>query len=177
MISFLWLGSSGSGSLTETTTHVFATMGQTDGLVQGYRIPIANVLELLQSGTKPLKSPGGHYRNSPVTHRLPVNFICYFSIFHAWWRHQMGTFSALLAICAGNSPVTGEFHAQGPVTRSFDVFFDLNKRLSKQWWVWWFETPSRPLWRHCNELTGCQSISSATSRYSLDLLRLDDVPW
>ena len=37
----------------------------------------------------------------------------------------METFSALLAICAGNSPVTGEFHAQRPVTRSFYVFFDL----------------------------------------------------
>ena len=37
----------------------------------------------------------------------------------------METFSALLAICAGNSPVTGEFPAQSPVTRSFDVFFDL----------------------------------------------------
>ena len=69
-----------------------------------------------------------------------------------WWRHQMKTFSALLAICTGNSPVTGEFPAQSPVTRCFDVFFDLslNKRLSKQWWGWWFETPSRPLWRHCN---------------------------
>ena len=46
----------------------------------------------------------------------------------------METFSALLAICAGNSLVTGEFLAQGPVMRSFDVFFDLrlNKRLSKQ---------------------------------------------
>ena len=42
-----------------------------------------------------------------------------------WWRHQMDTFSALLAICAGKSPVPGEFPAQGPVTRSFDVFFDL----------------------------------------------------
>ena len=39
-----------------------------------------------------------------------------------------------------------------PVTRSFDVFFDLhpNKRLSKHLWRWWFEPPSRPLWRHCN---------------------------
>ena len=46
----------------------------------------------------------------------------------------MESFSALLAICAGNSPVSGEFPAQRPVTRSFDVFFDLrlNKRLSKQ---------------------------------------------
>ena len=70
-----------------------------------------------------------------------------------WWRHQMETFCALLAICAGNSPVAGEFLAQRPVTRSFDVFFDLclNKRLSKQSWGWWFETLSRPLWRHRNE--------------------------
>ena len=29
-------------------------------------------------------------------------------------------------------------------------FFD-HKRLDKQSWSWWFETPSRPLWRYCNE--------------------------
>ena len=64
----------------------------------------------------------------------------------------METFSALLAICAGNSPVPGEFPTQRPVTRSFDVFFDLrpNKWLSKQSQGWWFETTSGPLWRHCN---------------------------
>ena len=64
----------------------------------------------------------------------------------------METFSALLAICAGNSPVSGEFPAQRPVTRSFDVFFDLrlNKPLSKQSYGWWLETLSRPLWRHCD---------------------------
>ena len=38
-----------------------------------------------------------------------------------WWRHQMETFSTLLAICAGNSPVPGEFPAQRPVTRSFSL--------------------------------------------------------
>ena len=38
---------------------------------------------------------------------------------HLWWRHQMETFSAFQALCAGNSPVTGEFPAQKPVTRSF----------------------------------------------------------
>ena len=70
----------------------------------------------------------------------------------SWWRHQMQTFSALLALCAGNSPVTGEFPAQRPATRSFDVFFDLplNKQLSKQSWGWWFETPSSSLWRQSN---------------------------
>ena len=65
----------------------------------------------------------------------------------------METVSTLLALCASNSPVTGEFPAQRPVTRSFNAFFDLrlNKRLSKQSWGWWFGTLSRPLWSHCNE--------------------------
>ena len=65
----------------------------------------------------------------------------------------METFSTLLAIYAGNSPVPGEFPTQKPVTQSFDVFFDLrlNKRLSKQSWGWWFEMLSCPLWRHHNE--------------------------
>ena len=86
-----------------------------------------------------------------------------------WWPHQMEIFSALLAICAGNSPVPGEFPAQRPVTRSFDVFLDLRlkKRLSKQSWGWWFETLSRPLWRHRNEIclpagsrgTSCPSVA------------------
>ena len=78
--------------------------------------------------------------------------MCY--VVCTWWRHQMETFSALLAMCAGNSPVSGEFPAQRPVTRSFDVFFDLplNKRLSKQSWGWWFKTPSCPLRRHCNDI-------------------------
>ena len=71
-----------------------------------------------------------------------------------WWCHQMEKFSALLAICAENSPVADEFPSQSPVTLSFDVFFDLrlNEWLSKQWWGWWFEMPSRPLWLHFNEL-------------------------
>ena len=49
----------------------------------------------------------------------------------------------------------GEFPTQRPVTRSFDVFFDLrlNKRLSKQPWGWWFETPSWSSWRQCNEIS------------------------
>ena len=68
----------------------------------------------------------------------------------SWWRHQMETFSALLALCSGNSPVTSEFPSQRAVTRSFGVLFylRLNKRLSKQWRRRWFETSSRSLWRH-----------------------------
>ena len=69
-----------------------------------------------------------------------------------WWRHQMEKkFRVTGHLC-------GEFTGQLwiPRTKASDAelwcFFDLhpNKRLSKQWWGWWFETLSRPLWRHCN---------------------------
>ena len=55
--------------------------------------------------------------------------------------------------------------------RSFDVFLDLhpNERLSNQWWGWWFETPSWPLWRHVNvcrsaELLGCSCHSGISTQ-------------
>ena len=78
----------------------------------------------------------------------------YSSARHPWWRHPRELFSASLAICAGNSPVTVEFPTQTPMTRSFDVFFDLrlDKRLSKESRGWWFQTPLWSLWRHCNVL-------------------------
>ena len=109
---------------------------------------------------KGIMSPGlwGHVYNGISRTRLYYEYaevswsFCDFYWF-TWWCHQMAKFSASLAICAGNSPVPGEFPAQRPWTRSFDVFFDLgpNKWLSKQWWGWWFETPSNPLSRHCND--------------------------
>ena len=72
----------------------------------------------------------------------------------------METFSALLALCAGNSSVTGEFHSQRPATRSFDAFFDLrlNKRLSKQSRRWWYETPSSSLWCHWNVSQSLEAV-------------------
>ena len=85
-----------------------------------------------------------------------VPLICFLSINNfallSWWRHRMESFSALLALCAGNSLVTGEFPTQRPVTRSFGVFFELrlNKQLNKQSRGWWFETLSRSSLRHCN---------------------------
>ena len=63
----------------------------------------------------------------------------------------MDTFSALLAICVGNSSVPGEFPAQRPASGVLMFFLRPNKRLSKQSLGWWFETLSRPLWRHCND--------------------------
>ena len=114
----------------------------------------------------PLRITGFLWTPPPQPQRTPLTkdqwcgmrFSCLGAIMKmtaTWWRHQIETFSALLAICAGNSPVPGEFPAQRPVTRSFDVFFNLhpNKRLSKRWWGWLFETPPCPLWRHRNELS------------------------
>ena len=71
-----------------------------------------------------------------------------FPYFTQWWRHQMETFSALLALCEGNSPITGDFPSPRPVMRSFDLH--LNKRLSKPSRRRWFEMPSHSLWRHYN---------------------------
>ena len=66
------------------------------------------------------------------------------------WKHFPRYWPFVWGIhrCPVNSP------HKWPVTRSFDVFFDLrlNKQLSKQWWGWWFDTLSCPLWRHRNGL-------------------------
>ena len=114
-----------------------------------------------------------HQRPTPYQDRRVV-FIMRFDIYRIHWNSlHLGwtmmapsneTFSALLAICEGKSPFTGEFPAQRPVTRSFDIFFDLplDQRLSKQWRDWWFEAPSRPLWRHCNAETRWESACIAS---------------
>ena len=77
-----------------------------------------------------------------------------------WWRHQMETFSALLA--------TGEFPSQRPVMRNFDVSFDLplNKRLSKQSRRRWLERRSRSLWCHCNEMLRSWQIHLWSTGYT-----------
>ena len=76
--------------------------------------------------------------------------------------------------------ITGpdEFPIQRPVTRSFDVFFDLrlNKRLSKQPWGWWFVTPSCSLWRHRNahkhKLKICSNICTHVFHSSCFILTI-----
>ena len=85
---------------------------------------------------------------------------------HSWWRHQIETFSALLALCAGKSSVTGEFPSQRPVMQNY-VFCDLclNKRISKQSIRRWLETPSGSLWRHCNGVIIWQCQWNGPERY------------
>ena len=111
--------------------------------------------------------------NARATILNPFNYVNPFSDIPAWlyWEVRLrrnisvwisftcfmmtssnGKKSALLAICAGYSTVTGEFPTRRPVTRRFDVLdiVRLNKLLSKHWLGWWIETPSYPLWRHSN---------------------------
>ena len=80
-----------------------------------------------------------------------------------------------------------------PVTRSFDVFFDvcLNKRLGKQSWGWWFEMPSHPLWRQSNGIAvllqrrvlcvnqwiGCVAVKSYVGPACIGSLVHIPLPW
>ena len=80
-----------------------------------------------------------------------------------WWRHQMEIFPALLALCAGNSPFTGEFPTQRTVTRSLDTFFDMclnkgwvNNREADDW---------RRHWAHNDVIVMSTYILNYSSRY------------
>ena len=83
------------------------------------------------------------------------------------WKH----FPRYWPFLRGNSPATVEFPSQRPVTRSFDVFFDLhlNNRLSIQLRRRRFETPSGPLWRHCND-----SFTRTTVTWSLSITTISN---
>ena len=81
------------------------------------------------------------------------NFYPWYELEHYMMTSSNGNICRITGLLCGEFTGPGEFPAQRPVTWSFDVFFHLrlNKRLSKQSWGWWFETPSRPLWRQCND--------------------------
>ena len=70
-------------------------------------------------------------------------------LYNAMMTSSNGNIFSVTGPLCGEFTGPGEFPTQRPVTRSFDVLFDLrlNKRLSKQPWGWWFETPSWSLWR------------------------------
>ena len=71
--------------------------------------------------------PASTFHVQNIRHQNVLQFVAFQFIWRwicsSWWRHQMETFSALLASCAGNSPVTGEFPAQRPVTKSLMFSF------------------------------------------------------
>ena len=96
--------------------------------------------------------------SNKIFHNICIQFWCVLLCFVVRYYPMMTSSNRNIFRVIGpfcwNSPVTGEFPSQRPVTRNFDFFFDLrlNKRLSKQSWSWWFEMPSHPLWRHSNAL-------------------------
>ena len=104
--------------------------------------------------------------NPSVAGRFPSQFYSHVESVSASWRHHMMTssngniFRVTGPLC-GEFTGPGEFPTQRPVTRSFDVFFDLrlNKRLSKQPWGWWFEMPSWSLWRQCDDFSSKNSFA------------------
>ena len=116
----------------------------------------------------------------------------------SWWRYQMETFCASLALCAGNSQRASDaedvfigwrHHDWSPVNshhigqwrRALKFFCDprLNKRLSKQSWGLWFETPSIPSWRHCNDcaLKLCENLAVGGWTWLKWLISNGGIPW
>ena len=107
-----------------------------------WQVKISSGKGLVPSGDKPLSQ---------------VLFRCHrASLGHNEWRDEGhdAVIKCYWPFVRGIHRGPGEFPAQRPVTRSFNVFFDLclNKWLSKRSWGWWFESLSRPLWRHCNAI-------------------------
>ena len=111
----------------------------------------------------------GHLTNILQDYFTGIEAIIWLAQCQLWWRHQMETFSALLALWAGNSPVTSEFPSQRPVTWSFDVFFHLhmNKQLSKLWRCQWCEMPTLSLWCYCNEWSNHEEYGMNISQKQL----------
>ena len=103
-----------------------------------------------------------HYKNNAVSFRT-AHYVPLFVKLNCcryrwpsgspWWHHQMETFSALLTIHRSpvNSPHKGQWRG------CFFVICALNK----QSWGWWFETPSRSLWRHCNNKSAKYILSES----------------
>ena len=79
---------------------------------------------------------------------------CVVQVMNSMMTSSNGNIFRVTGPLCGEFTGPGEFPTQRPVTRSFDVFFDLrlNKRLSKQPWGWWFGTPSWSLWRQWNAI-------------------------
>ena len=88
-----------------------------------------------------------YHFNVSYTHTVVYSSLIFFLM-----TSSNGNIFRVTSPLCGEFTGPGEFPKQKPVTRSFDVFFDLrlNKRFSKQSWGWWFETLSWSLWRHCN---------------------------
>ena len=102
----------------------------------------------------------GNHRSHSMPHRICTWRCCSSS----WWRHQMETFFALLALCGGNPPVTHGFPSQKGQWRGALMFSSIlawtNGWANSRYVRRRFETPSRSLWRHCNGFLLASPLSS-----------------
>ena len=80
-----------------------------------------------------------------------------------WWRHQIETFRFV-------GPLRGELTGDRWILRT--------KANDAELWCflwqsfgWWFETPSRPLWRHCNEISSKVESASMSSLHKLGWIK------
>ena len=97
----------------------------------------------------------------------------------SWWRHQIETFSALLAICAGNSPVPVNSLHKGQWRGA--LMFSLicvwingwaNNREAGD-----LRRPSRPLWRHRNVSQNLSFEWPCVHPYCVDRSIDSTLPW
>ena len=79
---------------------------------------------------------------------------------NSWRRHQMETFSALLALCEGNSPVTCKFPSQRPMTRMFSLTF-ITLFIDVNYIIYIYQFHIRQV---STQLCKCRIDSSALSR-------------
>ena len=92
-------------------------------------------------------------------------------VINLWWRGITMMTSSNGNIFRVTGPLWGEFPSHRPLARSsgVSVALRLDKRLSKQSRRWWFETPSRSLWRHCNEMIWIMPCEMSSTRLSQSL--------
>ena len=112
------------------------------------------------------------FRQDGINSRALWPYECLIS----WWRHQMENIFCITGHLCWEFP--GPWWIPGTKASDSELwyFIDLrrNKLLSKQSWGWWFETPSRPLWRHRNVKPITDRTTTLWTTWCIKLFR---VPW
>ena len=153
-----WLSSQEIFSWLKANKYQYATsLFLCGGITGGYYCLVKHVLQQCKSKTHCLWQRMKVMRPFLVSsHEVPQDFVK--SHRNLEWHHPIlkkwPTLSALLALCEGNPSVTGGFPLKGQWRGA--LMFSLicawtdgeaNNRDACRW----FETPSRSIWRHCND--------------------------
>ena len=128
---------------TSSALHVFvATMSIVDIIFKNYSFKVTTISQVQRHNSKLSYA----YAGTSDTNTYSMLHWCICCSCAPWWRNQMEPFPRYWPLVR----VTGGFPSQRPMTRKFDVCYDvrLNNGLSKQSRCRWFETPWRSWWRH-----------------------------